>query len=536
MNNHIKNLARIALGLAVLLNAPVWGQGAAVDSFENFIIRPATPYTDSTSVYRLTFNLDPLVYEKLHKARLKFDFPEGFGLDSVDSVSFVSGPLELLYRVDKFTIEGQSVEIRLKKMNNGGGGDDNDDGNGDDDDDDEDDDDGGGWNRSLALQRVVMEVGLFRVFNPQRAGQYQITGTAFRKNKIIAGPSKSEWFEIKGQSPWPMADILIVSTDLIAPNSPKVNTWQEFPMQVLVTNVSNVTAHNFNVKLYSYGESTIDSQKFIDVMEPGDTSSLLFNVTAASEPDTELFVAVILSDNTVSEFDSFDNSATAIIQRPASLKLNSSVADGATINLPDDGPFAVTFELVNLGDASVSPGRYVLTILSNEINSDPLVRTGEIIVGHPVLYEYRSTQSGRAVLVNFTIDQSPIDSNTLQLAPIIDKTIEFTLIEKSVFPDGLENCFIVENNPFNPLDGPVKFRYCLENDAEVDFRIFTIIGEEVYSRSFYAGGTGGTSGQNEIQWDGRNHGNDIVLNGVYIAKLLNKTSNETASLKLAVLK
>ena len=45
----------------------------------------------------------------------------------------------------------------------------------------------------------------------------------------------------------------------------------------------------------------------------------------------------------------------------------------------------------------------------------------------------------------------------------------------------LAESFVIENNPFNPLEQPAVFAYDLEVPSRVEFRVFTLIGEEVYA-------------------------------------------------------
>ncbi|UCD63396.1 MAG: hypothetical protein JSW34_11690 [Candidatus Zixiibacteriota bacterium] len=101
----------------------------------------------------------------------------------------------------------------------------------------------------------------------------------------------------------------------------------------------------------------------------------------------------------------------------------------------------------------------------------------------------------------------------------------------------LQGSFLVENNPFNPDDGPVRFSYELAGDAPVEFRVFSLTGEEVYSADLPAGF--GRSSADEpylVQWDGRNTSGYMVLNGVYLAFIRNASTGETATLKVAVVK
>ncbi len=103
----------------------------------------------------------------------------------------------------------------------------------------------------------------------------------------------------------------------------------------------------------------------------------------------------------------------------------------------------------------------------------------------------------------------------------------------------LDGSFMIETNPFNPEDptiSPVRFTYELTDDAPMEFRILTVTGEEVYARNYASGGQGGTIGENIIYWDGCNGGGHVVFNGVYIAIIRNTDTDETARIKIAVVK
>jgi hypothetical protein len=93
-------------------------------------------------------------------------------------------------------------------------------------------------------------------------------------------------------------------------------------------------------------------------------------------------------------------------------------------------------------------------------------------------------------------------------------------------------------NPFSPMidnaDGTrgTKFYYSSPQPADVELRIYTLLGELVYERSFKANDPAGRP--KNLSWNGRNGNGDPVLNGVYIAIL--KTSAGTATTKVAVVK
>ena len=71
-------------------------------------------------------------------------------------------------------------------------------------------------------------------------------------------------------------------------------------------------------------------------------------------------------------------------------------------------------------------------------------------------------------------------------------------------------------NPFGLDDGVTNFVFLMERPGDVQLRIFTLLGELVYSadRSLDQG-----LFYDEISWDGHNDAGRLVLNGVYIAIL-----------------
>lgn len=122
--------------------------------------------------------------------------------------------------------------------------------------------------------------------------------------------------------------------------------------------------------------------------------------------------------------------------------------------------------------------------------------------------------------------------------PVMSRTPEqhIVVLDFTAIGPSLDESFVVETNPYDPADGQVEFRYFLESPDKVEFRILTLIGEEVYSRDFAAGNEGARPGQNSVFWDGRNDEGHIVLNGVYIVVVSQPDTDTRATLKLAVAK
>jgi hypothetical protein len=88
-------------------------------------------------------------------------------------------------------------------------------------------------------------------------------------------------------------------------------------------------------------------------------------------------------------------------------------------------------------------------------------------------------------------------------------------------------------NPFGIDDEFTRFVFLLEQNGDVELRIFTLLGELVWS----AEEKGLTPGlyDGRIQWNGYNNVGNLVLNGIYIAVLkVNYTGGEGQTFKTKV--
>jgi len=108
----------------------------------------------------------------------------------------------------------------------------------------------------------------------------------------------------------------------------------------------------------------------------------------------------------------------------------------------------------------------------------------------------------------------------------------------SIIEAEFEKSFLNYPNPFGGPDRPeTKFVYYLDEDSDVDLRIYSLLGELVWQASFKPTdpqGRGTGTDRPEIVWDGKNSDKKKVLNGVYIAVL--KTIKGTATRKVAFIK
>lgn len=125
-------------------------------------------------------------------------------------------------------------------------------------------------------------------------------------------------------------------------------------------------------------------------------------------------------------------------------------------------------------------------------------------------------------------------------------SLEITSDLSVVLEAELEKSFINYPNPFGRSGyEQTKFVYYLEENADVELRIFTLLGELVWSKSFQSDEPEGQAGMHEdhyfgtggppILWDGRNGAGHKVLNGVYIA-VLSTSKGKQATTKVAVIK
>ncbi len=101
---------------------------------------------------------------------------------------------------------------------------------------------------------------------------------------------------------------------------------------------------------------------------------------------------------------------------------------------------------------------------------------------------------------------------------------------------GLEESFVIQDNPFDPSRSPARFSYEIDGSSVVEFRVFTLTGEEVYAQDIPVEVSSGTLGEHEIEWNGRNNEGETVANGVYIVSIRITETGETARMKVAVVK
>lgn len=95
-------------------------------------------------------------------------------------------------------------------------------------------------------------------------------------------------------------------------------------------------------------------------------------------------------------------------------------------------------------------------------------------------------------------------------------------------------------NPFNPRNRPARIGYYLDSDSDLSIKIYTLLGELVWSKDIGAadplGRAGLHTGDTAVIWNGKNSSGYDVHTGVYICLIENVSAGQEEKLKIAVIK
>jgi hypothetical protein len=93
-------------------------------------------------------------------------------------------------------------------------------------------------------------------------------------------------------------------------------------------------------------------------------------------------------------------------------------------------------------------------------------------------------------------------------------------------------------NPFNPGNGPTRFRYTLTTSGTIALYLFNQNGELIWQQTYSAGENGARAGDNDPFWDGQTHFRENVPTGVYILRIVSKSGGvkEIGRIKVAVIR
>jgi len=90
-------------------------------------------------------------------------------------------------------------------------------------------------------------------------------------------------------------------------------------------------------------------------------------------------------------------------------------------------------------------------------------------------------------------------------------------------------------SPMNPDKGPATIKYNLSQEAPVNLYIYNISGTRIWEAHYPAGSAGGTTGANQVLWDGYNAFSGEVPNGIYVYQI-SSGGRTLATGKVAVFK
>jgi hypothetical protein len=90
-------------------------------------------------------------------------------------------------------------------------------------------------------------------------------------------------------------------------------------------------------------------------------------------------------------------------------------------------------------------------------------------------------------------------------------------------------------SPMDPAKGPATIQYTLTEDAPVDLYLYNISGTRIWEEHYPPGSAGGTTGANQVLWDGYNAFSGEVPNGIYVYQI-SSGGRTLATGKIAVFK
>ncbi|MFZ5516291.1 MAG: hypothetical protein ACOY90_06610 [Candidatus Zhuqueibacterota bacterium] len=163
-----------------------------------------------------------------------------------------------------------------------------------------------------------------------------------------------------------------------------------------------------------------------------------------------------------------------------------------------------------------------------------------------LVIDIAQSASATDIMLSLEADSSILilEANTLnqpQLTDLSGQTGAALELESDfavVLGDNLKQTFMNYPNPFGSPDRKTTtITYYLKEDTDVDIKIYTLIGELVWSRSYRAGERQARQGihDGDVIWDGTNDRGYKVLNGVYVI-YFKSAKGETAMTKAAVIK
>ena len=149
--------------------------------------------------------------------------------------------------------------------------------------------------------------------------------------------------------------------------------------------------------------------------------------------------------------------------------------------------------------------------------------SGTLVVNGNKIYDNKAQDKSVVSLTNANgIAQvnyhSPREAQVIQVMAGVDALLaEYELETALIDPSSAGGTITNYPNPFHPDETATTIAYVLDDNASVRLRVYSISGSLVLDRQHAAGDVGGSTGLNEITWDGRNGMGEPVASGGYIA-------------------
>ncbi|MDH4156529.1 MAG: hypothetical protein OEW00_04555, partial [candidate division Zixibacteria bacterium] len=226
----------------------------------------------------------------------------------------------------------------------------------------------------------------------------------------------------------------ILTVDAIAPNTPRVNTGQEFSISCRLTNLGSITVGPVVLSLTSDGTSVFEPEQTLASLAAGETVDVSFDVVASDQASTaEVFRAEILPDG-FTHLPYHDNTALVQIERPAELVLGYRLLGLEKSVISWGREFGLVVEIDNIGDAETTDGTYLLTTGGVDFDGGDSL-TGDFTVGEHVNFTFTAPSYDTSVTFTFTVVDVPLDKNSRSQAVVPQRTLEFTVTVESLEAD-----------------------------------------------------------------------------------------------------
>jgi hypothetical protein len=284
--------------------------------------------------------------------------------------------------------------------------------------------------------------------------------------------------------------------------------------QLVVVNVTDSVLADLNIDVRNFPEGAENVPVMIFTMEgPGSAdSSILLKSDGLRlrflEPveDTNMDPATIsnlIESIRISDMDYLRDSVNVQdFLKPTRSFINYTLSDTT------DNPVEITWQPPFEFPADVIDTLVVM------VNFRPGVENQSFRVALYDVYVYDVDPQLRLAAVDSLLN--PLNRSTLMTSQKV-----------SIIPPNAEDAFITYPNPFGKNQPYANIKFFLDDIANVEIRIFTLVGELVWTRIVNGeipGVHDGAFESDKYRWDGTNDRGNTVLNGVYLCVLKTTTN------------